>query len=126
MTPLEELSAVLSGGSRVILIAERDVNLKTLDGDNRVFVLRMVEGSLAAGGRGAGLGERRVTKVMLFRYHERVCEKLFETEDEVKVAEFEVPYYVSRIPFTLADGGEAMGYGVVDPDLVASYIGKTS
>ena len=38
---------------------------------------------------------------------------------ENEVAAYEVPYYVSRLPMTMADGTEAMGYGVVDPELVA-------
>ncbi len=121
MTPIEELSDLLSGRSRAIVISEREVDLRGKSGENRMFVLKMVEGSHAAGGRGAGFGERRVTRVALFELREGVCEKLFETEEETRVAAYEIPYYVSRLPFTLADGSEAMGYGVVDPELVSAY-----
>jgi len=125
LTPLQELSDLLSGRSRVIVISERDVDLRSGHGEGKVFVMKMVEGSLAAGGRGAGFGERRITKVALYRLSVSGCEKLFETEDEPRLATFEVPYYVSRLPFTLENGSEVMGYGVVDPDLVAEFSKKT-
>ena len=87
-------------------------------------MLKLAEGSLASGGRGGGFGERRVVKVLLFRCSEGACEKLFETEDEARVAQFEVPYYVARLPVTLADGTESMGYGVVEPELVGQFLTK--
>jgi hypothetical protein len=122
MTPLEELSDLLTGKSRVIVLSDREVDLRR--GKNRLFILKMLEGSLAAGGRGAGFGERKITKVALFDFYENGCDKLFETEDPSRLGAFEVPYYVSRLPFILADGAEVMGYGVVDPDLVAEYSKK--
>ena len=121
MTPIKELSDLLSGSSRVIVLSEKDVDLRSGRGDGSLVVMKMVEGSLAAGGRGAGFGERRITKVALYRLKEGECEKLFETEDESRLAGFEVPYYVSRLPFVLEDGKEVMGYGAVDPGLVAEY-----
>ncbi|MDA4124515.1 MAG: hypothetical protein OK438_03585 [Thaumarchaeota archaeon] len=119
-----ELSSLMSGGSRVILISEKDVDLKPGTGDNRLFLLKMAEGSLAAGGRGGGFGERRVVAVFLFSLTSGVWSKLFETEDASRLADFEVPYYVSRLPMTLADGTETMGYGVVDPELVGQMLAK--
>ena len=124
MTDLGELSSHLSGGSRVILIAEKDVDLKPGGPDNRIFLLKMAEGSLASGGRGGGFGERRVVRVILFQLKGGGWTKLFETEDESKASEFEIPYYVSRLPFTLADGTESIGYGVVEPELVQQMMAK--
>ena len=120
MTPLQELSDLLSGRARVIVISEKNVDLRE-NGENRILVLKMVEGSLAAGGRGGGFGERKVTRVFLFRCGGGNCEKVFETEDKPKLDAFEVPFYVTRLPFTLADGTEGVGYGVVDPQLVTEY-----
>ena len=124
MTDLEELSSHFAGGSRVIVIAERDVDLKPQAPDNRLFLLKMAEGSLASGGRGGGFGERRVVKVVLFQLKGGGWTKLFETVDESKVSEFEIPYYVSRLPFTLADGTESIGYGVVEPELVQQMMAR--
>jgi hypothetical protein len=125
LRPIDELSGLVSGPSRAVIIAQRDVNLQSLSGENTLFVLRMAEGSLAAGGRGGGFGERRLTRVSLYHYKDGLCEKLFDTEDEDKVNQFEVPYYVARMPLTLVDGTESMGYGVVEPELVDQYITKT-
>lgn len=124
MDTVGELNALLTGPARSIVIAEKDVDLKGLRGTNLLFVLSMAEGSLAAGGRGAGFGERRVVRATLFRYVDGVCEKLYESPDEASAGEFEVPYYVSRLPLTLSDGTESMGYGVVDPELVSQMAKK--
>jgi hypothetical protein len=126
LSPIDELSDLLSGASRVIMIVERDVDLRSLGGENNLFVLKIAEGSLAAGGRGGGFGERRVVSVKLFHYRDGACEKLFETEEEPKLAAFEVPYHVARMPFVRRDGTDGMGYGVVEPDLVREYMGKTT
>ncbi len=126
MNAVEEISSLLSGGSRVVVIAEEDVNLKSLRGKNTLFLLMVAEGSQAAGGRSGGLGERRVVGVTEFRYEDGECEKLFETSEEAKVVEFEVPHYVTRMPMTLRDGTEIVGYGVVDPELVSSFAEKVA
>jgi hypothetical protein len=121
MNALEEISSILGGGGRVIVIAENEVDLKSLRGKNTLFLLKVAEGSLAGGGRGGGFGERRVVAVFAFRYVDGVCEKIFETAEEATVSRFEVPYYVTRMPMTLSDGAESVGYGVVDPELVAAF-----
>ncbi len=125
MDALEELSGLLTGGSRVVVIAQRDVDLRATTVENALFVLRLAEGSLAAGGRGGGFGERRVVSVVLFRRVSGAWEKAFETSDPAKVEKFEVPYYVARLPLTLSDGRESMGYGVVEPELVERYLTYT-
>ena len=116
MDALEELAASLTGTARAILISEKEVDLRPQSGDNRVFILKIGEGSLAAGGRGGGFGERRVTGVQCFALREGRWTKLFESEEGA--SDFEVPYQVSRLPMTMADGTESVGYGVVEPELV--------
>jgi hypothetical protein len=123
LADIDELAALLSGGPRVIVIAERDVDLRPGADTNRLVLLKMAVGSLAAGGRGGGFGERRVTGVNLFRSEGGRWAKSFESGDETVAGKFEVPYYVSRLPMTLPDGTESMGYGVVDPDLVVQMYG---
>jgi hypothetical protein len=118
LKPLDEIVYHLGGPSRAIVIASNDVDLRPASGDNRLFILKIGEGSLAAGGRGGGFGERKVTAVLSFERRGGVWSKSFEAKED-EVAAFEVPYHVSRLPLTMADGTEAMGYGVVDPELVA-------
>lgn len=125
MNPLEELSSHLSGPSRAIVISVTDVDLRPGAGDNRMFVLEIGEGSLAAGGRGGGFGERKVTAVFCFEVAGGVWAKRFEAKGEEEVSRFEVPYHVSRLPLVLADGTESMGYGVVDSALVAELTSKS-
>ena len=124
MEGVDELVSHLSGGSRVIVIAEKDVDLRPESGDNRLFLLKVAEGSLASGGRGGGFGERRVVEVLFFERKNGAWSTLFRTDDEGRLAAFEVPYYVSRLPLTLLDGTESMGYGVVEPDLVREFARK--
>ena len=124
MDALEELVAHLTGTSRAIVIAQRDVDLRPQSGENRLFVLNIGEGSLAAGGRGGGFGERKVTAVSCFELKANTWSILFKAPPE-KVGEYEVPYHVSRLPLTMADGTESMGYGVVDPELVSELSRKS-
>lgn len=123
MGALEDLTAHLSGGGRAIVIAEKELDLRPQSGDNRVFLLKIGEGSLAAGGRGGGFGERKVTAVHFFELKNGTWSHPFQADAE-KLSLFEVPYYVSRLPMTYADGSEAMGYGAVDPDLVRDMMSK--
>ncbi len=125
MQGIDEISSHLSSGSRVIMVSERDVDLRGSSPDNSVFLLKVGDGSLAAGGRGGGFGERRVVQVMLFELRRGTWSKIIEL-NEPRASEFEVPYYVSRLPFTLADGTESIGYGVVEPDLVRQMRSKIS
>lgn len=125
MDYLEELNSRLSGGSRVIVIAEADVDLRPSSGENRLLLLQIAEGSLASGGRGGGFGERRVVGAALYARRDGEWTKPFETADESEAGSFEVPYYVTRIPMTLKDGSEAMGYGVVDQSLVSEMVKKS-
>jgi hypothetical protein len=117
LEPLDELVSHLQGPARAIAIASKDVDLRPASSDNTIFVLKIGEGSLAAGGRGGGFGERRVTDVLCFERRGGAWRKSFQARED-EAASYEVPYHVSRLPLTMADGTETMGYGVVDPELV--------
>src|SRR5437016_1285209 len=78
MTPLEELSLLISQKGRRILVAHSPVDLKTLQGENSVYILQLPEDSHAAGGRAGGFGERRVEKIYCFHYQNGTCRKLFK------------------------------------------------
>ena len=126
MTPTEELADAFSGKYRAIVIAARDVDLRTASVDNKLFIMKIAEGSLASGGRGGGFGERKVVRVAGFALGSGRWERFFETEDEAMLSKFEVPYHVSRIPLVLSDGSESMGYGVIEPPLVEDFSSKVA
>ncbi len=121
MTPLEELAELLSEKSRRIFVAENDVNLKSLQGENSIFVLELPEGSMAAGGRAGGFGERRVEKLYAFHYANGACRKLFEVNTPDKLEKYELPYHAAGTPVVLPDGSERIVSGVIDPEFVESY-----
>lgn len=125
MSPLEELLSHLAGTSRAVVISDRDVDLRPGAEGGRMFILKIGEGSLAAGGRGGGFGERKVTAVLCFERQKGGWAKRFEAVGEERASSFEVPYHVSRLPMMMADGTEAMGYGVVDPALVAEMSARS-
>src|SRR6059036_228643 len=121
MTPLEELASLLSAKGRRIFVAENDVDLKSLQGENSIFVLQLPEGSTAAGGRAGGFGERRVERLYAFHYSNGSCRKLFEVDSPEKLERFELPYHAAGMQVLLPDGTERIISGVVDPEFVASY-----
>ncbi len=121
MTPLEELAVLLSEKGRRIFVAENQVDLKSLHGENSIFVLQLPEGSLAAGGRAGGFGERRVEKLYAFHYADGACRKLFEVNTPEKLEKYELPYHAAGTTVILPDGSERVVSGVIDPEFVESY-----
>src|SRR3990170_6990613 len=121
MTPVEELATLLAQKGRRILVAENPVDLQSLRGHNSVYVLQLPEGSLAAGGRAGGFGERRIEKLYAFYYEDGSCRKLFETDSPEKLDRFELPFHAAGTPVVLPDGSERIISGVIDPEFVESY-----
>ena len=121
MTPLEELTLLISEKGRKILVAENPVNLQKLQGGNSVYILQLPEGSTAAGGRAGGFGERRLEKLYAFHYEDGACFKLFEVDSPEKLEKFDLPYHAAGTPIILPDGSERIMSGVIDPEFVESY-----
>ena len=121
MAPQEELARLISEKGRKILVAENPVDLKSLQGENFVYLLQLPEGSTAAGGRAGGFGERRVERLYAFHYSNGSCRKLFEVDSPEKLERFELPYHAAGMQVLLPDGTERINSGVVDPEFVASY-----
>ena len=124
MDALAELSGHLSGSARAIVISQTDLDLRPGAPNNRIFIMKIGEGSLAAGGRGGGFGERKVKAALCYELRAGVWSKLFEAKEDA-LAGYDIPYYVSRIPITMSDGAETMGYGVVDRELVAELSSRS-
>lgn len=112
---------MISEKGRKILVAENPVDLQRLQGGNSVYILQLPEGSMAAGGRAGGFGERRLEKLYAFHYEDGACFKLFEVDSPEKLEKFDLPYHAAGTPVILPDGSERVMSGVIDPEFVESY-----
>ena len=121
MSGLEELSQLIAGKGRRIVVAENPVDLQSLQGSNSVYVLQLPDDSHSAGGRIGGMGERRIVKVYCYHYENGNCRKLYETDDQERLARFELPYHAAGLPVVLPDGTTKVVSGVLDQEFVASY-----
>ena len=102
-------------------MADDLIDLRRLDGPNNIFVLQLPDGSTAAGGRGGGLGERRVIKAYYYRCGRGECLKVGEYEDEEMLQSLDLPYHAPAFPVILPDGKEKLVSGVADKELSSSY-----
>ena len=122
LTPLEELTRLVSEKSRRIFVAESPIDLRNPEGRNCVYVLQLPSiATGAAGGRVGGVGERRIEKLMCFRKEEGTWIKVYETDSQEKLARFELPYHAAGLEIVLADGSERVVSGVVDEEFVRKY-----
>lgn len=102
-----------------LVIADSDIYLNSST-VMCIYILEL-EASNAAGGRGAGYGSRKVTKIHSFACKNDVWVKKAMINDKGILEGFEPPHYVSLLPLTLHDGSEIVVYGAIDPSLVAEY-----
>jgi hypothetical protein len=122
MTPLEELTQLMSEKSRRLFVAENPINLTSTEGGNCVYVLELPTSAPgAAGGRVGGIGERKIQKAYCFRQVDGKWIKLYETESAEKLETFELPYHAAGLSVTLPDGTERVVSGVIDQELVQNY-----
>jgi hypothetical protein len=60
MEGLSELLELINSKGRRVYVAQRPIDLADLGPANTIYILQLPDGSTAAGGRGGGLGERRI------------------------------------------------------------------
>lgn len=125
----DSIDAILQLPQRKLVVAQSDV---LLDDDkqakNEIFILMVEESRGSAGGRAAGSGHRRISKVYGFSCAGggKRCEKVFETDDPAKVEQFDIPYSAVAMDIRLSDGQPYVVQGIVDPEFIASYKNVTS
>lgn len=113
------IDEILQLPQRKLVVAQSDVALDK-KAKNEIFVLMVEESRGSAGGRAAGSGHRKISKVYGFSC-DGACSKVFETDDPQKVEMFDIPYSAVAMDITLSDGSPYVVQGIVDADFVANY-----
>jgi hypothetical protein len=121
MDDLSKLLEILNSSGRRVYVAEREVDLSRLGERNTIYVLELPTGSNAAGGRGGGFGERRITRVYHFECGEGLCRKVGEEEDDERLDTLDLPYHATAMPIIDSEGKEKLVSGVIDASFVSSY-----
>lgn len=119
---VSDIDDILQQLQRKLVVAEGEVMLDT-KGDNRIFVLMVEESRGSAGGRAAGSGSRRVDRVYGFSCSGGSCQKVFETDRKDEIEAFDIPYSAVAMDIRLSDGKPFVVQGVIDRDLITSYLG---
>lgn len=121
-TEMGLLEEILRSSERKLVVAK---DFPDRSSDNTIFVLFVEEERGAAGGRAAGYGSRRISRIAGFRLENGVETKFFDEADPAVIRLFDVPYSATAMDITLADGSTAVVSGVVDPELVQAYLGNS-
>ncbi len=118
------LNQVLQIPKRKLIVSLGDIALNTdsRESENVVFVLMVEESPGSAGGRGGGSGNRKIDKIMGFRIKDGKDVKIFETENPGIIEKFDIPYNAVAMDIVLESGDPFVVQGVVDDDLVKSYL----
>ncbi len=119
------LNQVLQIPKRKLIVSSNDITLNrdSRESENVVFVLMVEESLGSAGGRGGGSGNRKIDKIMGFRIKDSNKDvKIFETENPDVIEKFDIPYNAVAMDIVLESGDPFVVQGVVDGDLVQSYL----
>ncbi len=119
------LNQVLQIPKRKLIVSLDDITLDKAgvrESENMVFVLMVEESLGSAGGRGGGSGNRKIDKIMGFRIKDGKDVKIFETENPDIIEKFDIPYNAVAMDIVLESGDPFVVQGVVDGDLVQSYL----
>jgi hypothetical protein len=116
----DSIDAILQLPQRKLVIAKSDILLDRQI-NNEIFILMVEESTGSAGGRAAGVGHRRVNRIYGFSCNGGKCMKVFDTSDQDKIDQFDIPYSAVAMDIQLSDGKPYVLQGVVDPDSVTSY-----
>lgn len=119
---MAEIDDVLQLAQRKLVISQRELYLDTSTA-NKVFVLMVEESRGSAGGRAAGSGSRKINRIYGFSCEAGACSRIFETDEQSKIDLFDIPYSAVAMDIKLSDGRAYVVQGVVEPELVSTYLG---
>lgn len=115
------IDAILQLPQRKLVISQNDIYLDDKQAKNEIFILMVEESRGSAGGRAAGSGYRRINRIYGFSCDGGRCDKFFDTDDQSKIEQFDIPYSAVAMDIRLSDGRPYVVQGVVDPDFVELY-----
>lgn len=113
------IDEILQLPQRKLVVAQSNVSLDNKS-KNEIFVLMVEESRGSAGGRAAGSGNRKISKVYGFSC-DGACSKIFETDDPQKVELFDIPYSAVAMDIKLSNDKPYVVQGIVDSDFIAGY-----
>jgi hypothetical protein len=117
----ESLNIILLDGVRKIVVCKNDINLSKKS-DNTIFVLFVEESKGSAGGRIGGAGFRRISRIVCYNMTNGIEKKIFETQDDCVISNFEIPLSAVAMDIKLSNGTSKVVQGIVDEELVNSYL----
>ncbi|MEO9296350.1 MAG: hypothetical protein ABI347_12225 [Nitrososphaera sp.] len=115
----DSLDEILQLPQRKLVVAQNDVMLDS-PARNEIFILMVEESRGSAGGRAAGGGHRKITKIYGF-VCDAGCRKIFETDEPQKIEQFDIPYSAVAMDIKLSNGAPYVVQGIVDPEMIAGY-----
>jgi hypothetical protein len=115
----ESIDEILRLPQRKLVVSHDEVHLDK-PSRNEIYILMVEESRGSAGGRAAGSGHRRISRIHGFSCGERI-ERFLDVADQEKVEKFEIPYSAVAMDIKLSDGTPYVVQGVVDPGLVSEY-----
>ena len=117
----DSLDAIFEGGERKIVVCKDDLKL-TEKKDNIIFILFIEESRGSAGGRIGGAGFRKISRIVCYNTANGIQRKIFETKDDNIISHFEIPLSAVAMDIELSNGIQKVVQGIVDEDLVSSYL----
>ncbi|TLX88161.1 MAG: hypothetical protein E6K97_07405 [Thaumarchaeota archaeon] len=85
----KSLDRTFLGGARKIVVCKADIDLSK-NNDNTIFILYVEESLGSAGGRIGGAGFRKISRIVCYKTISGI-EKIFETQDDDVISNFEIP-----------------------------------
>jgi hypothetical protein len=117
----ESLESIFSHGARKVIVCKNDIDLSKKN-DNTIFILFVEESQGSAGGRIGGAGFRRISEISCFVISDGTEEKIFETQDNDIISNFEIPMSAVAMDIGLSNGSPKVIQGIVDEELVNAYL----
>jgi hypothetical protein len=117
----DSLDSILSDGSRKLVVCKNDIDLSKKT-ENTIFILFVEESPGSAGGRIGGAGLRKISGISCFVVTRETEEKIFETQSDDVISNFEIPLSAVAMDIELSNGTPKVVQGIVDEELVNTYL----